>query len=756
MSSDKSNTIKVIPPAPAAATTHKAAESKKQRVTELKNSEVRWFMRRDPDSKWTPFNGYDSTVLELAYRKRNDLELDEEMQAIGHELPVTDEVIVLNGLFKLDSEKLDEIISIYWKDESTKICRGTWFNADSMQPLDMKLADAIEEHHLKHFRGQQIPDSPVFSEAETSKKPVLTSLKWNENEEIRWNSVIDVTSTSSKKGHVISRFITWGKGTTYFKRGYTHETQFEDGRPNFSDLILVVHGIGQKGYENLIAKNTTQIRDAIKELMEKNYPEEKRRPVILPIEWRSTLTLDDGLTDTVTLPKMSNVRSTLNSVAMDIMYYQSPLYRTEIIKGVVKALNDTYTIFMQNNPTFNGAVSIFAHSLGCVITYDILTNWSPFLLYDDFVTKSIEEYIKESEDDGKEHELLEEFYNNRKKLRDAGGLIKQILVNKEKDELKFKVKYFFCVGSPLAVFIIMRGTDYTTVLPKKDQVERLFNIFHPYDPVAYRLEPLFHDNYRHIRPLKLLSYGDAKQCYNDMPYEVHRSYAKKKKKGNKNLPDKTDIVLTEEEKRSLNGKTGDEAESDSDDDRESVQAASSPRSQSPDTLPGERMIQVNTATGSTRSRWWGFGKASSKEEKDKEVKPSDVNGPMKSETVSNNHRAVSPPSRPPPPSNISIAEHQRHACETNESETAVKGQQRQPMKNMGDAGALIAAISIERRIPIRIDFQLKPALTDKSYWSMFKAHFSYWTNLDLTNFLLNTLYSDPPVTTPDDASSADA
>lgn len=58
MSSDKSNTIKVIPPAPAAATTHKAAESKKQRVTELKNSEVRWFMRRDPDSKWTPFNGY--------------------------------------------------------------------------------------------------------------------------------------------------------------------------------------------------------------------------------------------------------------------------------------------------------------------------------------------------------------------------------------------------------------------------------------------------------------------------------------------------------------------------------------------------------------------------------------------------------------------------------------------------------------------------------------------------------------------------
>lgn len=52
--------------------------------------------------------------------------------------------------------------------------------------------------------------------------------------------------------------------------------------------------------------------------------------MILPVEWRAALVLDDGITDNVTLPKMSTMRNALNSTVMDIMYYQSPLYRTEV------------------------------------------------------------------------------------------------------------------------------------------------------------------------------------------------------------------------------------------------------------------------------------------------------------------------------------------------------------------------------------------------------------------------------------------
>lgn len=74
----------------------------------------------------------------------------------------------------------------------------------------------------------------------------------------------------------------------------------------------------------------TRVREAAYSIMEKNYAEEKSRPMILPVEWRASLVLDEGLTDFVTLPKMSSMRHALNSTVMDILYYQSPLYRNEV------------------------------------------------------------------------------------------------------------------------------------------------------------------------------------------------------------------------------------------------------------------------------------------------------------------------------------------------------------------------------------------------------------------------------------------
>jgi hypothetical protein len=70
--------------------------------------------------------------------------------------------------------------------------------------------------------------------------------------------VIDILFFNNTKANRFMRFMTRSKGIYPLKRGYQPEADIEDGRPEFSDLILVIHGIGQKGYENLIAKNTTQ------------------------------------------------------------------------------------------------------------------------------------------------------------------------------------------------------------------------------------------------------------------------------------------------------------------------------------------------------------------------------------------------------------------------------------------------------------------------------------------------------------------
>ncbi|KAG7400097.1 S23-interacting protein [Phytophthora boehmeriae] len=56
-------------------------------------------------------------------------------------------------------------------------------------------------------------------------------------------------------------------------------------------------------------------------------------------------------------------------------------------------------------------------------------------------------------------------------------------------KLAFDVEDLFCFGSPVGLFLNVRGQklDRDFKLPR---CQRLFNIYHPYDPVAYRIEPI--------------------------------------------------------------------------------------------------------------------------------------------------------------------------------------------------------------------------------------------------------------------------
>ncbi|KAJ1353811.1 hypothetical protein KIN20_010565 [Parelaphostrongylus tenuis] len=298
------------------------ARTKKKKVTEFRCSDVRWFHRRSDADKWTNFNGRDSLILEAKYRTVFGVPMDDQMtvELLERGLTSRHSVVVMDGLFKANDD-LTKVEAIYWKGDSCEIRRGTWFSQD-WQPLEPQ---------------------------EASNKPQLTELHL-EGMEIRWSSVIDV-SLSFKRG-AIFRYIGWGKSQA-LRRGFHKEAEWSDGPPEASHLILVVHGIGQKGYENLIAVNTQQVRDGVLSAIERCYPDDKiTRPVFLPIEWRSALKLDDGVTDVITLPKMSGMRNALNSTAMDIMFYQSPLYRREIVGGVVHQLNRVYSLFAENNPNF--------------------------------------------------------------------------------------------------------------------------------------------------------------------------------------------------------------------------------------------------------------------------------------------------------------------------------------------------------------------------------------------------------------------
>ncbi|VDO01757.1 unnamed protein product [Rodentolepis nana] len=130
------------------------------------------------------------------------------------------------------------------------------------------------------------------------------------------------------------------------------------------------------------------IRDISNKLIESYFPElraSEQRVQFLPVEWRNSLRLDGNILDSITLGNLARLRTFLNCTFMDIMYYTSPLYRYEINQSLRIELNRLYCLFCERHPYFElngGKVSILAHSLGCVISYDLITGWIEPVPYD--------------------------------------------------------------------------------------------------------------------------------------------------------------------------------------------------------------------------------------------------------------------------------------------------------------------------------------------------------------------------------------
>ncbi|XP_065604695.1 phospholipase DDHD1 isoform X2 [Cyrtonyx montezumae] len=484
-------------------------------VRELGPEEVRWFYREERKS-WKPFIGYDSLRIELAFRALGP--------GPGPEWTVVEPVCVRSGLYEVDVANA-ECYPVYWnQSERIPVMRGQWFIDGTWQPLEEEESNLIEQEHLNCFRGQQMQES---FDMEVSKpadeKQVIHSLKLSRNH-VDWHSVDEVylysDATTSKIARTVTQKLGFSKASssgTRLHRGYVEEATLEDKPPQTSHIAFVVHGIGQKMDQGRIIKNTATMRDSARKIEEKYFSNLATRVEFLPVEWRSKLTLDGDTVDSITPDKVRGLRDMLNSSAMDIMYYTSPLYRDELVKGLQQELNRLYTLFCSRNPEFEekgGKVSIVSHSLGCVITYDIMTGWNLVSFYEQLQKEELEESWMSYE----EQLLLEELYITKQRLREIEERLQGLKASTP--ALKFKVENFFCMGSPLAVFLALRGIrpgssgSQDHILPRTI-CNRLLNIFHPTDPVAYRLEPLILKHYSNISPVQIHWYNTV----NPVPYE---------------------------------------------------------------------------------------------------------------------------------------------------------------------------------------------------------------------------------------------
>ena len=80
-------------------------------------------------------------------------------------------------------------------------------------------------------------------------------------------------------------------------------------------------------------------------------------------------------------------------------------------------------------------------------------------------------------------------------------------------QLTFHPRAFFALGSPIGMFVTVRGIDTLGedfVLPT---CPAFFNVFHPFDPVAYRIESLINPESHKYRPMLIPHHKGRKRMH---------------------------------------------------------------------------------------------------------------------------------------------------------------------------------------------------------------------------------------------------
>jgi hypothetical protein len=187
-----------------------------------------------------------------------------------------------------------------------------------------------------------------------------------------------------------------------------------------------------------------------------------RRHLAEPASFTSEMHSETSIND-ISLRTIPNLRQFANDTLMDVLYFMSPEHHDLIIDIVVFELNNVVNRFRKLTG-FQGSISIAGHSLGSIITWDILDHQ----IKSD-VSASTPTFQPEcTTDEGRLEPVTTQY-----------------------PQLDFEVDNAFMLGSPIPVFLMIRNQkNPLSVDHTLRGCPRVFNIFHPYDPVSYRIEPL--------------------------------------------------------------------------------------------------------------------------------------------------------------------------------------------------------------------------------------------------------------------------
>ncbi|KAI8980406.1 hypothetical protein BDB01DRAFT_796307 [Pilobolus umbonatus] len=198
------------------------------------------------------------------------------------------------------------------------------------------------------------------------------------------------------------------------------------------------------------------LQETTRQVLQAKVPDHNVRIELIPIEWHRHIHEQvDPIINKITLKSIPTVRLIENDYLADVLYYFSKDNGQKIVDNVTQLFNTSYHNFMEKHPQFNGKIVIIGYSLGGIITWDILSHQRP-----------------------PANDAEKAMYNKLDVIYPPLG---------------FKPDFFFGFGSPIGAVLTFRGQDPTLYHPDFDI--HFENIFHPFDPLGYRFEPLFSDYY---------------------------------------------------------------------------------------------------------------------------------------------------------------------------------------------------------------------------------------------------------------------
>ncbi|KAL8167211.1 hypothetical protein V2J09_008710 [Rumex salicifolius] len=299
-------------------------------------------------------------------------------------------VPVKGGLYEVDLLRRHSF-PVYWNGENRRVLRGHWFAQSSgldWLPIREDVAEQLEYAyrrqvwHRRTFQTSGLFAARVDLQGSTHGLHALFT-----GEDDTWEAYLNVDASG------FSSVINFGGNGIKLRRGYAvsrspkptqddlrqqKEEEMDDycSQVPVRHLVFMVHGIGQRLEKSNLVDDVTKFRHITSSLAEKHltpFQRNTQRVLYIPCQWRKGLKLSsESAVEKITLDGVRGLRTTLSATVHDVLYYMSPIYCQDIIDSVSNQLNRLYLKFIKRNPGYEGKVSIYGHSLGSVLSYDIL------------------------------------------------------------------------------------------------------------------------------------------------------------------------------------------------------------------------------------------------------------------------------------------------------------------------------------------------------------------------------------------------